>query len=471
MTSFIHENFMLQNEPAIRLYHDYAKKMPIIDFHCHLNPKEIRENHQFTTISEIWLYGDHYKWRAMRAAGFTEDQITGSQSDKQLFSNWSKTVPQTIGNPLYHWTHLELKRYFDLDELLNEHRSEYIWKETNERLQSGTLNVQDILQQSQVKAIFTTDDPCDDLAHHQSIAKKEDIEVFVKPTFRPDKAIEIGASGFAPYMNKLENVTGMAITHISDLLAALTKRMDAFEELDCRASDHGIQTLPFQPCAEEEAAEIFKKRHEGKSLTTTEIEQFKTYMLLFLGKEYHRRGWVMQLHIGAIRNNNHRQFDKLGPDTGFDSIHDFNLAEPLNGFLNNLDVTDQLPKMIIYPLNPIHSEVVATAIGNFQSSGIRGKLQLGSGWWFNDQKMGMRKQLTDLSNHGLLSTFVGMLTDSRSFLSFTRHEYFRRILCTMIGEWVMAGEVPEDYELLGNIIKDICYYNAVEFFDLDEIKS
>lgn len=466
MKPFIHDDFMLQNKVAKKLYHEYAADMPIFDFHCHLSPQEISDNHQFSTISEIWLHGDHYKWRAMRTLGIDEQYVTGSASDEEKFQKWAKTVPYTVGNPLYHWTHLELKRYFGIDELLNEQTSTHIWEETNRQLQQPELTTQSIIKKSNVQGICTTDDPTDDLAYHKKIAANNHVDTVVLPTFRPDKAIEIQQDGFANYIEKLGNAANVQIGSYDDVLQALEKRMDAFVEVGCVVSDHGIQTLPFERATKEEVEAIFEKRMSGDTLTHTEVEKYRTYTMVFLGKQYHERGWVMQLHLGAIRNNNKRMFEKLGPDTGFDSMFDFHMAASLNGFFNELDATDQLPKTIVYNLNPIHNEVIATAIGNFQSSDAKGKLQFGSGWWFNDQKVGMVKQMTDLANHGLLSTFVGMLTDSRSFLSYTRHEYFRRILCNLLGEWVELGEVPEDYPLLGRMVEDICFHNANQFFDV-----
>ncbi|GAE32077.1 glucuronate isomerase [Halalkalibacter hemicellulosilyticus] len=467
MKPFIHDDFMLQNKVAKKLYHEYAAGMPIFDFHCHLSPQEISDNHQFSTISEIWLHGDHYKWRAMRTLGIDEQYVTGSASDEEKFQQWSKTVPHTIGNPLYHWTHLELKRYFGIDELLNEQTSKRIWEATNEQLQQPELTTQSIIEKSNVRGICTTDDPTDTLEYHKQIALNQDIKTAVLPTFRPDKAIEIQQDGFQSYIQKLGESADISIQRYDDVLKALERRMDAFAEVGCVVSDHGLQTLPFESVTKEEADRIFEQRMSGEHVTEKEIEKYRTYTMVFLGKQYHRRGWVMQLHLGAIRNNNKRMFHKLGPDKGFDSMYDFDMASSLNGFFNKLDSTDQLPKTIVYNLNPIHNEVIATTIGNFQSSDARGKLQFGSGWWFNDQKVGMVRQMTDLANHGLLSTFVGMLTDSRSFLSYTRHEYFRRILCNVIGEWVELGEAPEDYTLLGKMIEDICFRNANQFFGVE----
>lgn len=466
MKTFITEDFLLQTEAAKILYHDYAKDMPIYDYHCHLSPKEIAENKVFKNITDIWLYGDHYKWRAMRSLGISEDFISGNGSDYEKFKQWAKAVPQTIGNPLYHWTHLELKRYFQTDILLNEETSEEIWNRCNELLQSPEFTTQKIIEKSNVKVICTTDDPVDDLMYHKTIKEDATFATKVLPTFRPDKSVEIARHDFLGYVEKLAEVTGIEITNYENLLAAIDNRAHYFHQIGCRISDHGIQTLPFEPCTLEEASAIFQKVKDGLTISVQEEMKYKTHTLLFLGRLYYSLGWAMQLHIGAIRNNNERMFSKLGPDTGFDSIHDFSLARQLNGFLNELDKDNELPKMIIYTLNPVHNYVIATACGNFQSEQGKGKIQFGSGWWFVDQKEGMLQQMTDLANLGLLSTFVGMLTDSRSFLSYTRHEYFRRVLCQLVGGWVDKGEAPVDYKLLGSMIQNICYNNANEYFEI-----
>ncbi|SDY93285.1 glucuronate isomerase [Evansella caseinilytica] len=466
MKAFIHDDFVLTSDAAKTLYHQYAKEMPIHDFHCHLSPKEIAENKSFNNISEIWLHGDHYKWRAMRILGVDEELITGNASDFDKFQAWAKTVPYTIGNPLYQWTHLELKRYFNVEQLLNEQSAEEIWHHCNALLQQEDYTTQKIIEKSNVNYICTTDDPVDTLEHHHAIAANPAVTAKVLPTFRPDKAVEINRPEFSDYMKKLSEAAQMEITSYDQLLHAIEKRAAYFHEAGCRVSDHGIQTLPFAECTHKQAAAIFNKRMSGTPVSAEEEEKYKSFTLLFLGRLYSSLGWVMQLHIGAIRNNNQRRFQELGPDTGFDSIHDFELAAALNGFLNALDSTDELPKAIIYNLNPVHNHVIATAIGNFQSSGIRGKIQFGSGWWFLDQKDGMTAQMKDLANFGILSAFVGMLTDSRSFLSYTRHEYFRRILCDFVGGWIENGEAPKDYVLTGKIIQDICYNNAKNYFGI-----
>lgn len=467
MKPFIHEDFLLTNEASKVLYHDYAKDMPIYDYHCHLSPKEIAENKSFKNMTEIWLDGDHYKWRALRAFGVDESLITGTASDEEKFRAWAKTVPYTVGNPLYHWTHLELKRYFNTDLLLSESTSDELWHHCNEYLKSNEMQAQSIIVNSNVKVIGTTDDPIDDLTYHKQIKEDSHFHTKVAPTFRPDNGVEITKSSFREYVGKLAEASDINIKNYGEFLKAMEKRAHYFHKVGCRISDHGLETLPFEVCTYEEASEIFLKGINGENLSQLEELQYKTYTLVFLGKLYHSLGWAMQLHVGPLRDNNERMFAKIGANTGFDSINDFSLAKQLNGYLNELDKTNELPKTIIYSLNPIHNYVIATACGNFQSENGKGKVQFGSGWWFNDQKDGMLRQMTDLSSIGLLSTFVGMLTDSRSFLSYTRHEYFRRLLCQLVGGWVSEGEVPEDYKLLGEIVQNICYTNAKHYFDIE----
>ncbi|MFC0558277.1 glucuronate isomerase [Halalkalibacter alkalisediminis] len=466
MKPFIHEDFMLNSEAAKVLYHDYAKEMPIYDYHCHLSPKEIAENRSFNNLSEIWLHGDHYKWRAMRTLGIDERFITGEASDKEKFQQWAKSVPHTIGNPLYHWTHMELKRYFGVDTLLNEDTSEEVWNQCNQLLETDEFTTQKIIEKFNVKVIGTTDDPIDSLEHHVAIHENPAIQTKVVPAFRPDKAVEIARPTFNQYIESLSEAADLEIVNYENLLAAIENRAHFFHEVGCRISDHGIENVPFEECTFEEASVIFQKARSGEAISKSEEMKYKTHTLLFLGKLYASLGWAMQLHIGAIRNNNKRMFSKLGPDTGFDSIHDLDLARPLNAFLNELDKNNELPKTILYHLNPVHNYVIGTAIGNFQSSGVNGKIQFGSGWWFNDQKDGMVKQMSDLANLGLLSSFVGMLTDSRSFLSYPRHEYFRRILCDLVGTWVETGEAPRDYQLLGNMVQNISFTNANNYFEI-----
>ncbi|MBM7551562.1 glucuronate isomerase [Thalassobacillus pellis] len=471
MSAFIHDDFLLQNEPAKVLYHEYAKDMPIIDYHCHLSPQEIAENKKFSNLAEIWLHGDHYKWRAMRYMGIDERYITGDATDYEKFQAWANAVPRLIGNPLYHWSHLELKRYFGIDELLNERTADDIWHRCNDLLQQEDFPVQQIIARSNVEMIGTTDDPLDELAYHTTIRKQADLATSVLPSFRPDPLLEISAPNFLEYIHKLSQQTGNRIEDYREFLKGIKKRVAFFHEAGCRISDHGLNYLPYEDCSEEEAADIFAKALNGKPLTAKEEDKYKTFTLRYLGELYHENDWVMQLHIGPIRSANSRMFDKLGPNTGFDSINDFELAKPLNQFLDSLDKTDSLPKTVLYSLNPTHNYIVATAAGNFQGGEVKGKVQMGSGWWFNDHKDGMVRQMTDLANIGVLSSFVGMLTDSRSFLSFTRHEYFRRILCNLIGTWVVDGEVPWDDELLGKMVQDISYYNARDFFGLKHAAS
>ncbi|TSB45415.1 glucuronate isomerase [Alkalicoccobacillus porphyridii] len=464
--AFIHDDFLLTNAPAKRLYHEFAKDKPILDYHCHVSPHEIADDRRYNNISEVWLHGDHYKWRAMRALGIDEDYVTGNKSDKDKFLKWAEAVPHTMGNPLYHWTHLELKRYFGVDELLNQDSAERIWTEVNERLQDKEMSTRGIIEQSNVHVICTTDDPIDSLESHKKLAAESgNFKTKVYPAFRPDKVLAITTEPFLSYIKKLSEASQVEITSYQQLLKALEERADFFHAAGCRLSDHGIDTVPYKQVTESEAANVFEKALNGSNITADEELSYQAYTMQFLGRLYHKHGWTMQLHLGAARNNNSRMFKQLGADTGFDSMGDAPIAESLNGFLNELEKTNELPKSIIYTVNPIYNEVIATAIGNFQSSGTKGKIQFGSGWWFNDQKDGMIKQLKDLSNIGLLSTFVGMLTDSRSFLSYTRHEYFRRVLCDLVGGWIEAGEAPEDYEWIGQMIENICYHNAEQYFE------
>lgn len=466
MKKFMDDDFLLDYESSKILYHEYAKDMPIYDYHCHLSPEEIAENKQFRNLTEIWLNGDHYKWRAMRANGISEHLITGSASDKEKFDAWAKTMPSCIGNPLYHWTHLELKRYFNIDLPLSEKTGDEIWERCNHLLLQKDFSAQSIIKKSNVQVICTTDDPADSLSYHKEIQANERIETAVLPAFRPDKGIEITKQGFLRYIEKLSKAANIEINGYQDLVKAFENRVDYFHEAGCRVSDHGFDHLFYEEATLEEVSAIFDKTIQGQSITLSEENKYKTYTLLHLGKLYHSHGWAMQLHIGAIRNNNTKMFKKIGPDAGFDSMNDFELAKPLNQFLNRLDRENELPKTILYNLNPAHNPIIASAVGNFQNEEARGKLQFGTGWWFNDQKDGMIRQMTDLASIGLISNFVGMVTDSRSFLSYTRHEYFRRILCNLIGGWVHKGEAPDDYELLGQMVQDISYNNAKTYFEI-----
>jgi len=468
MKQFMDEKFMLNNPTSIELYDNYAKDMPIYDYHCHLNPKEIWENKRYENITQMWLYGDHYKWRAMRSNGIEEEYITGSASDFDKFFAYAKTVQHCIGNPLYHWTHLELKRYFGIDEVISEKTALNIWEKANEKLKSEGFSVREIIKSSNVKIICTTDDPADSLEYHINIKNEGKMDCLVLPTFRPDKAIEINKVGFADYIKILGNVCGADILSVNGLLSALESRVYYFHENGCRISDNGFDYVPFRAADLAEVEGIFKKAMCGSKVEAFEEEKYKTFILQFLGRLYAKLGWTMQLHIGALRNNNTAMFEKIGADTGFDSIHDLEIAYSLSKFLDSLNLTDELPKTILYTLNPKDNYVLGTMLGNFQGGGIPGKMQFGSAWWFNDQRDGMVEQMKALANLGLLSKFVGMLTDSRSFLSYTRHEYFRRILCNLLGEWVENGEFPKDMDLLGDIVKNICFYNADRYFKLTD---
>mgnify|MGYP003896853389 FL=1 len=461
------ENFLLSNTTAQELFHEYAEKMPIYDYHCHLNPKEIYENKRFKNITEVWLYGDHYKWRAMRSDGIDERYITGNASDYEKFKAWAKVIPYTIGNPLYHWTHLELQRYFGIYDLLSEDTADAIWEKTNSMLNGEGFAVRDLIKKSNVKVICTTDDPTDSLEYHKKIAELDDFDVKVLPTFRPDKGLHINLKGFSEWVQKLGEVCGKTIHTYEEFLSALEGRVNYFHAVGCRISDHAFDYVPYAEVTLKEVSGIFEKGMKSQPITQLEEEQYKCYTLRFLGQLYSKLGWTMQLHIGAMRNNNTRMFHQLGPDTGFDSINDLSIAYPLSRFLDSLEIQSSLPKTILYTLNPKDNYVLGTMLGNFQGDGIPGKIQFGSAWWFNDQRDGMMEQMKALANLGLLSRFVGMLTDSRSFLSYPRHEYFRRILCNLIGEWVENGEFPKDMKLLGEIVQGICFNNAKQYFGIE----
>lgn len=463
-TNFITDTFLLQNTFAEELYHNYAASMPIIDYHCHLPPAEIAQNHQFENLTKIWIDGDHYKWRAMRTFGIGESYITGSAPDREKFRKWAKTVPYTLRNPLYHWTHLELKRYFGIDDLLNEKTADRIYDEATDKLQRPEFSCQNLIKNRNVEVVCTTEDPLDSLDHHKKLAKS-DFGVKVSTAFRPDKAILIAKPEYLDYLEKLSNVSGVTIDSFKSLCDALSLRLDYFGANGCTLSDHGLSYVPFRTFTDQEIESVFQKRRDGKSISVAEEEKFQTALLLFLCEQYHVRNWVQQFHLGALRNNNTRMNRLLGPDTGWDSIGDYKQAESLSKFLNALDERDTLAKTILYNLNPSDNEVLATMIGNFNDGRIKGKMQFGSGWWFLDQKDGMTKQLNALSNMGLISCFIGMLTDSRSFLSYPRHEYFRRVLCNLFGEEMRNGEIPQDFELVGGIVQDICYRNAKEYFN------
>lgn len=466
MKNFMDENFLLSNETAVELYHDNAKAMPIIDYHCHLNPKEIYDNKQFKNITEIWLYGDHYKWRAMRSNGVDEKFITGDGSDYDKFLAFAKTVPMTLGNPLYHWVHLELKRFFGINEVLNDKTAPAIWEKVNKLLNGEGFRVKDLIRKSNVDVICTTDDPIDSLEYHQKIKEDKDFKVRVLPAFRPDKGVEISRSFFKPWLEKLVKVIGKPINSYGEFLNAMETRVNYFHENGCRISDHALDSVPYEEATLEEIEVIFLKALKGEKLSLIETEKYRTYTLKHLSGLYTKLGWTMQLHMNAMRNNNTAMFNKLGADVGFDSINDSSIAYPLSRLLDSIEKESTLPKTILYSLNALDNDVIAAMLGNFQGSGIPGKIQFGSAWWFNDTKEGMLTQMKSLANLGLLSRFVGMLTDSRSFLSYTRHEYFRRILCNLIGEWVENGEFPYDMELLGSIVQGISYNNAKEYFKI-----
>ena len=465
MKTFINDNFILQSDFAKTLYQNYAKPLPIIDYHNHLSPQQIAENTTFENITQVWLYGDHYKWRAMRAYGIDEKYITGNASDKDKFLKWAEVVPYTLRNPLYHWTHLELQRYFGVQDLLTPENAEQVYNLTSEILKKPTHTTCGLLQQQNVESLCTTDDPIDDLNYHKKIAdSKEKVNVF--PTFRPDKAYSVeDCKAYVDYLKSLEKAVGFTINTYDDLLSALENRIDYFNAQGCRLSDHGLEQLNFFSNKKYDVAKLFTSVTSGKNLTKEEVQFFRAETMLALGRFYHKKGWTQQLHLGPIRNNNKRLLKQLGPDTGFDSIGDFSQAVGLSGFLNALDSTNELTKTIVYNLNPADNEVIATMVGNFNDGSIKGKVQYGAAWWFLDQKDGMEKQLNTLSNQGLLSCFVGMLTDSRSFLSFPRHEYFRRILCNLIAKDVVNGELPNDEKWLGKIVSDICYHNAKNYFN------
>ncbi len=482
--NYITENFLLRSDAAVRLYHEFAASQPIIDYHCHLPAKEVAEDRRFENLSQIWLAGDHYKWRAMRSAGVDERFITGNASDREKFQAWAETAPKTLRNPLYHWTHLELNRPFGIaDRLLGPDTAESIWNDANARLQQPEFSARGIMRQMNVRLVCTTDDPIDSLEHHQRIAADQSFDIQVLPTFRPDKAIQFAAPTpdggritegsirtYNDYLEKLENAAGIRIESFDDLIESLRKRHDFFHENGCRLSDHGFGLFAYGWFdSREELTEIFARIRRGKMIEEDEAARLQSAVLHHVAVMNHERGWTMQLHLGAMRNNNSRFFRRLGPDTGFDSMIDGDFAQPLSRFLDRLDSEEKLPKSIVYNLNPAWNDMLATLIGNFQDGKTPGKMQFGSGWWFLDQKKGMEDQIDALSNHGLLSQFVGMLTDSRSFLSYTRHEYFRRILCDMLGGEMQDGLLPNDFELVGNLVRNVCYGNAKNYFGFNLI--
>ncbi len=462
--TFLDEDFLLQTATASKLYHDFAKEMPIIDYHNHLPPDQIAQNKSFENISQIWLYGDHYKWRAMRANGVNESYCTGNKSDYEKFEKWAETVPYTMRNPLYHWTHLELQRYFDVHEILNPKTARKIYDECSAKLQTPEFAVRGLLNKMNVKVACTTDDPLDSLEYHQAIKDDESIETKVLPTFRPDRFILIENPNYTSFIEKLGTIVNQEISTFLGLVAALKVRAEFFASMGGRLADHGLEQIYAANFTEEDANKVFQKTLAGQSISDAEALLFKSAILHHLGVIYHELGWTQQFHLGALRNNNSRAMRLLGPDTGWDSIGDFSQASSLSKFLGRLDEYDQLAQTIIYNLNPRDNELMATMIGNFNDGSVAGKIQFGSGWWFLDQKDGMERQMNALSNMGLLSRFVGMLTDSRSFLSFPRHEYFRRILCNLLGNEIENGELPNDIEWIGKMVQNICYNNAKEYF-------
>jgi glucuronate isomerase len=468
MTNFIEEDFLLENSFAKELYERYAKDMPIIDYHCHLPVKDIAQDRQFKNLTEIWIAGDHYKWRAMRALGIEEKYITGNSSDEEKFQKWAETIPYTMRNPLYHWTHLELQRYFGITDLLTEKNAKKIYNQCNSLLATQAYSTRNLLKKMNVKVVCTTDDPADDLKHHKKIAE-DGFEVKVLPTFRPDGLLNIENDDFAAYLKRIGNQTKIDIKDFDSLIKAVASRIEYFHQHGCRLSDHGLERMLAEDFSKDEIDNLLKKKLAGESLTVKESEKYQSALLLKLGSLYAEKNWTMQLHLGPVRDTNSKLLNQIGKDAGVDSIGDLNQAKPLAKFLDTLNKNEDLPKTILYNVNPSDNEVMATMAGNFMSDSRKGKIQHGSAWWFLDQKDGMEKQLNSLSNMGLISCFVGMLTDSRSFLSVPRHEYFRRVLCNLFGKDIDNKELPEDIEWIGKIIQDICYYNAESYFEFPEM--
>jgi len=468
MKKFINKSFLLQTPEAEELFFSYAVDMPIIDYHCHLNPQQIAEDVSFDNLTQLWLAGDHYKWRAMRANGIDEKFITGDATDKEKFDKWAETVPKTLRNPLYHWTHLELKKYFDIDDLLSPKTADSIWEKSKTILANKkTHSCKNLMRQSNVEIVCTTDDPCDSLSAHKQIAADENFDICVLPTWRPDKGMAVeNPVEFTKWVDALAEVSGINISDFSSYMDALENRHTFFHQMGCRLSDHGIETIYAEDFSLTEIKKIFDKVRAGKNLENEEILKFKSAMMIEFASLDNKRNWTQQLHLGALRNNNSLMFKKLGPDTGYDSIGDWDTASSLSKFFDRLNMKDELPKTIVYNLNPCDNEIIASMLGNFQDGKTPGKMQFGSAWWFLDQKDGMEKQIETLSQFGLLSRFVGMLTDSRSFVSYPRHDYFRRILCNILGNDIKNGLIPNDMELIGKMVSDICYNNAKAYFNL-----
>ena len=464
MKNFIQNDFLLSNETAKKLYHNYASKLPIIDYHCHINPKEIAQNRHFENITQVWLGGDHYKWRFMRSCGVEEKYITGDAPDKEKFLKWAQCLGKAIGNPLYHWSHLELKRYFGFDKPLSIKTAEEAWNTCNEVLNRPDMGAKDIIKKSNVTLICTTDDPIDSLKYHDEIRNDESFDVAVLPAWRPDRAMNIEKPDFIDYIKKLSDVSGIEIKGFADVINALRARMDYFAKRGCMVSDHGLEYVMYAPAPNEEIEKIFLNRMSGEIITRKDELKYKFAFMQAMAEQYRERNWVMQLHYGCKRDNNRPRYKALGPDTGFDCINDHTPSGELSDFLNAVEENGGLPKTILYSLNPADNAAIGTILGCFQDSKAVAKIQQGSAWWFNDHKNGMTDQLRSLAALGNLSGFVGMLTDSRSFLSYTRHEYFRRILCNMLGDMVENGEFPQDYDILGQIVRDICYNNCVNYF-------
>ncbi len=471
MKKFLDENFLLNTKTSQQLYHEYAEQMPIIDYHCHLPPEQIAEDKQFQNLTQVWLYGDHYKWRAMRTNGVDESYCTGGKPDFEKFKKWAETVPYTLRNPLYHWTHLELRRYFDVQDLLDGNNAERIYNECSAKLQTQEYSVRNLLRKMNVKVVCTTDDPVDSLEHHQKI-KEDAFEIKILPAYRPDKAMNVDdAVEFNRYVAKLEAASDTSISSYTEYLDALKSRHDFFADMGCSVSDHGLEQIYAEDYTDYQIENAFNVIRSGRELTREQNLKFKSAMLYVFAVWDAEKGWVQQYHLGALRNNNSRMMKQLGADTGWDSVGDFSQGRAMAKFLNRLDTSNNLAKTILYNLNPADNELMATMIGNFNDGSIAGKIQFGSAWWFLDQKDGMTRQINALSNMGLLSRFVGMLTDSRSFLSYPRHEYFRRILCNLFGEEIENGELPSDIEWTGKIIRDICYHNASNYFNWNEAKT